>query len=341
MAKDIITETVKVRSLMERMDKKEHTITEAKEIERVMLNEAKGRMQVSRDQILDVLEKVDQSNGGQFVNITYITAKEVYKTKRAGSWRPDDVTAGLDDTKAQYGETGWHKRLTAYNDPSVKSSTANPLGAVIHVLSSKVNWTTHKSYSDANEKFNNALSDLRMKNGIGIPTNGKLGDATVFREKNAYGLYTDPEGRPVKDMNFASAKKLRSTYYVVNENGNIESEIPESMLQTMMAKKSQDPYSNVYKSEREMLQTPEALKAFSDAKRELEKNFQPRTLIFDNVLCIAGSVNGKSYYYINDNIENIITKKANVKVNPMELRKIAEEQLDEVFSGIQGFEAEE
>ena len=81
----------------------------------------------------------------------------------------------------------------------------------------------------------------------------------------------------------------------------------------------------------------EALEAYVKAKAELDKSFQPKNLLFDRILCIAASVNGDSYYYINDKLLSPIVNKGDVNINQGEMVKIAEEQLGENFDDLMNF----
>ena len=80
-----------------------------------------------------------------------------------------------------------------------------------------------------------------------------------------------------------------------------------------------------------------ALDAYMKAKEELDNTFKTQNFVFDKILCISATVNGKSYYYINDKIKSPIASKSDVYVNPSDMVKIAEEQLGETFDAIQGF----
>ena len=140
-------EVAKIRSLMERVEKP-HTNYQAVLNEERLVNEANGiKKEVTRNEIIDILEDQDaKGNGGLFATLVYATGEPVYKTKRAGSWRPDDVTAMLNKTRDSYGESSWHKDLSAYNDPSVKNSTKNPI-AVVCVAKYEIHWTTKDNYN--------------------------------------------------------------------------------------------------------------------------------------------------------------------------------------------------
>ena len=82
------TETIgKIRSVMERgegnMTPREAQINEQMRIDEAT---AKNRVQVTRDEILDILDKADetqnQTNQGLFATITYVKPESLLKTKR-------------------------------------------------------------------------------------------------------------------------------------------------------------------------------------------------------------------------------------------------------------------
>ena len=70
----------------------------AESVRNILLKESGGgRKQVSRDEILDILNKQDddKKSGGKWATITYVKPVSVYKTKK--SWRTDDVQKALDN----------------------------------------------------------------------------------------------------------------------------------------------------------------------------------------------------------------------------------------------------
>jgi hypothetical protein len=81
----------------------------------------------------------------------------------------------------------------------------------------------------------------------------------------------------------------------------------------------------------------EALEAYAQAKRELDKTYRPTNLLFDKILCIAASVNGQSYYYINDALQSPIAKDSTVNINQSKMVEVAEELLDESFNELHNY----
>ena len=322
--------TAKMLSLIDRMESR-GTNNEGMLNESMHIDEAisKNRVQVTRDQIIDILDQQDaKGNGGKFASITYVKPETVYKTKK--SWRDADVTDALSAHMDKSGEE-WYKNITAYNQPDAKGK--NPIGTVIAVQRYTLHWTRQESYDKAYGVYSDALRNLRMRSGVAIPTDGVLGDNHNQRQDGGYGnTKFSQAGNLQKDFNMAGVKP-KSTCYVVDDNGNISYEIPDNVIKSMMAQ-------NVAKPEKDVaavLSGP-ALDAYMEAKKELAKTFRGQTLLFDRILCIAANVDGQSYYYINDMLKTPIAQKSDVNVNPQAMIKIAEEQLDASFDGIQGFE---
>lgn len=317
----------KINSLINRVEGK-MTLMEAKENENNLIAEAtsKNRVQVTRDKILDLINSADENSAGKFASITYVNAKPIYKTKR--NWRADDVTSVLDKYSDRNAED-WHQKLSAYNQPDAKGN--NPITSVIAVQRYILNWPSDQSYAKAYGKYKTDLSNLRMSYGIGLDSDGMLGDNRNQRTKNDYGQQFNQTGNMSKDFNIANSK-VSSTAYFVNEEGNVVSEIPGDVVKTMMAPPSAP------KPEKEIGEklSPEEVKAYMVAKAELDKNFKGLTLLFDKILCICIGVNGVSYYYINDALASPIAK-GGVNVNPQQMVEIAKEQLGESFDEIHGF----
>ena len=63
-------------------------------------------------------------------------------------------------------EEQWHKDLTDFNSAE-KSTTPNPISAVITTTRYNLRWHSKKNYNADYAKYSNALKDLRMKNGMG------------------------------------------------------------------------------------------------------------------------------------------------------------------------------
>lgn len=321
--------TAKMLSLIDRMETKgtynEGMINESMHIDEAMSN---NKVQVSRDEIIDILNAQDEKgNGGKFASITYVKPETIYKTKR--NWRQNDVTDAL-NKHAEHSSKDWYQKLNSYNDPTVKGN--NPISAVIAVQRYVLNWTRDENYKKAYADYKTKLSDLRMRNGVAIDRDGMLGDNHNQREKSDYGPQFNQTGNLSKDFNTANAK-VKSTCYMVDNEGKVVSEIPNEVIKSIKALPS------AVKPEREvaMALSGPALDAYMKAKAELDKTFRTQNFVFDKILCISATVNGKSYYYINDMLKSPIASKSDVYVNPSDMVKIAEEQLGETFDAIQGF----
>lgn len=294
-------------------------------VKNIMLVENwKNRQQVSRDELIDLLNSADDNNSsnGQWATLTYVTIAPVYKTKR--NWRTDDVQGALDKHKDK-SEEDWYQRISDYNRPEVKSKN-NML--VVVAQRREFHWASEKNFKKAQRSYLNDLSNLRMKYGLGMQSDGKLGDNHNQRQKSDTGAQFNQTGNLSRDVNFAGEKYLGTTAYFVREDGSFI-EFPEEVLNTMKAPPKQ------YKPEKEAIEklSAEDLEAYVSAKKELDKKFKQKNLLFDRLLCLAANINGQSYYYINDKI----LQNEGVKIDQSAMVKIAEKQLREVFKDTMDF----
>ena len=300
----------------------ESSITENKH-----LTEAVGsRKQVSRDQMIDILNAQDDDpkSQGKFVSVTYVKPVSVYKTKR--NWRSDEVQAALVKYKDR-GEEDWHKNLTAFNQADAKGK--NPVSTVIVTQRYLLHWSSQERLAKTAADYSEKLHNLRMKNGIGLDSAGMLGDNHNQRQKSDTGAQFNQTDRLSRDFNMAGSK-TKTTAYFCDENGNIITALPSEVLKSMT---KQAVYNKPEKAVTDVL-NGEALEAYMKAKAELDKMYNPKNLLLDRILCIAASVNGESYYFINDKLMTPISKDGNVNVNQGEMVKIAEDQLGETFNEI-------
>lgn len=314
-------------SMINRMDK--NTNIKSQELIKESIKNSK-RVQVTRDQILDILDQQDKNNAGQFASFIYVTPIDPYKAKR--KWRYDDVQNAL-DKHSNLSDKEWYKSLSSYNDPSVKGD--NPIASIIAVHKYTLHWTSPKSYASKYQEYKNKLSDLRMRNGVGIESDGMLGDNNNQRQDMGYGdLQANQTGNLSRDFNMIGSK-CKTTWYILDENGSVIDSIPEEIVKSMIAAPSKGELSNVEAAVREALSgNEEALQKYSEEKREIEKSFKGRNFLLDKILSIVATSDGIQYYYINDAIATKIRKKSDVNVNTSDFIKIAEEELGEQFNDI-------
>lgn len=289
------------------------------------------RQQVSRDEIIDILNQQDDSAGGTFVSFVYVKPQSFYVTRK--NWRTDDVNNVL----SKYGEEGnehWYPYVKKFNDDATQKKL-NGIDGIIVTTRYNVHWTTPESYKKAYSDYSEKLHALRMRNGIGLDSDGMLGDNHNQRQTSDYGPQFNQTGNLSKDFNLASmTTKPKSTCYVVGNDGLIKGEIPDEMIKAM-----NKPYTpqGPEKAVADVL-SGEALEAYMKAKAELDKTFNGKNFLYDKILSIVATVNGTSYYYINDAIKSEIRKNSEITVNPQELVKIAQEQLSNSFKEISDYD---
>jgi hypothetical protein len=233
-------------------------------------------------------------------------------------------------------EEDWHKNLSLFRDAE-KSTTRNPITAVITVTRYHLRWHSPENYNKDYNNYSRALRDLRMSNGISVETDGVLGDNNNTREtSDAIGSGKfNQTGNLARDFNMArTVGKPKSTAYIVDDTGHVVTELPNDVMWSIRGKKS--PKGGVESSVKNVL-TGDALDAYAKAKAELDAEFNPANLLFDRMLCICCSVDGTSYYFINDQLISKIAKDSEVNINPQDMVDIAKEQLGESFDVIQGF----
>jgi hypothetical protein len=237
------------------------------------------------------------------------------------------------DKHSNLSDKEWYKSLSSYNDPSVKGD--NPIVSIIAVHKYTLHWTSPKSYASKYQEYKNKLSDLRMRNGVGLQSDGMLGDNNNQRQDTGYGdVQTNQTGNLSRDFNMIGST-CKTKWYILDENGSVIDSIPEEIVKSMIAVPSKGELSNVEAAVREALSgNEEALQKYSDEKREIEKSFKGRNFLLDKILSIVATSDGIQYYYINDAIATKIRKKSDVNVNQSAFIKIAEEELGEQFNDI-------
>jgi hypothetical protein len=327
----------KMHSLMERMGSNMTAYQATLNEEKCITEAAKSRVQVSRDEILDLLDRADdiqnEANKGLFATVTYVKPESILKTKRSID---NEKLSGALGNYQDRSEEQWHKDLTAFG-AAEKSNTPNPISAVVTVTRYHLRWHSLQNYAKDYGKYRDSLSNLRMQHGVAIQTDGTLGDNHNQRQSTdaTDAAKFNQTGNLARDYNMAKLiGKPKSTAYIVDETGHIVSELPNEVMWSIRGKKSQ---RGGVEAEVKKQLSGEALEAYAKAKAELDASFSPVNLLFDRTLCICCSVDGISYYYINDNLISAIASKSEVNVNPQEMVEIAKEQLGESFDVMQGF----
>lgn len=320
----------KAASLMERLDKLGTGMP--------LTENYKNRRQVTRDEILDVLNKTNdnQSNNELWASITYVKPAAVYKGGTRGRihWRKDDVTKAL-AAHPENNTEKWYQDLDKYNQTDLSEN--NPITGVIALQKYVLHWLTPEKFKKKYGEYADKLHKLRMDHGLAVDSDGLMGDNRNPRAENDYGTqFNQTTGNQSIDINTKGAN-FTGYAYLIDDNGNILrdgsnlKQIPYDVLKSMTAK-SRD-YTKPEKDAVEQL-APEILAAYVKARTEIINTFSPRNLKFAQILCIAAFDGEQSFYYIND---KVTTNKGAVFVNQQDMVELAEQQLDEVFTGINDF----
>ena len=316
----------KALNLLERIDSNYRLLVEA---------QGQPRRQVSRDEILDVLEKNDETGRGKFASFTYIKYKSLYKGSRG--WRREDVATALDNNRETRGGEDWFKSLEDFNNQE-KIKGNNPLLGVIAVTRYVINWASKDSYNKDYSDYEEKLTNLRQKNGIARPSAGKLDTNKNIRQTFDYGggaHQANQTGFMSRDFNMAKVqRRVDSQAYFVDSEGHIVTDLPRDIVKSMSA-----PYKpkgvEVYVKQ-QLADNQAALQAYAEAKAELDAAFDGHNYLLDQVLCIVVTVGGEQLYYINDRAIALLPKEKDkprepMKLNQSELVKLAEEQIGETF----------
>lgn len=312
-----------MHNLIDRMDS-------VRKEKQALINEAKkARIQVSRDEILDVLDKQDKFNSGQFASFSYVTPIELYKTKK--NWRQNDVSAALEKHNS-LNDKEWYKNLNDYNHETGKGK--NPIQYAVAVHKYLVHWTSPDNYNKKYAEYSDKLHNLRMRHGVGIESDGMLGDNRNQRTTTTGGERISQAGNLQRDFNMIGSK-CTTTWYLLNDNGNIVDVLPEEIVKSMIAPTSYNEFSHVEAEVRKALQdNEEALQQYANEKREIDKIFKGRTFLMDKILSIVATSDGVQYYWINDAISSKIRKGSDVSINTTDFINIAQNELQQQFSDI-------
>lgn len=318
----------KMLNLLERIDNDYKMLVESQE---------GGRRQVSRDEILDVLDRADESGKTTFASFTYITDRPIYnrKSQYRGQklWRGDDVKGALNKNREKHGESDWFKNLDAYANQE-EDTKLNPITGVIAITRYVVNWISPNKFTKRAGEEGDKLRNLRMSYGVGLDSNGMLGDNHNQRYDSGYGQQRfNQTDRLLRDFNMAKVQNMKSTPYFVDSEGHIVTDLPNDIYHSMSKLPKEDgEFDNVEKGVRDVIGgNEEAMRAYSQAKAELEKDWRPENKLMDAILCIVATVDGEQLYYIND---AAVTRKNITNANQSELVKLAKKQIDETFNAL-------
>lgn len=232
--------------------------------------------------LFDILSS---ARGGSYVTIGYVTGAKLKmpskkmknpETKRMKSY--DDYEE-LGRTLGQEGEIGGIVKFTKY------------IG---------LNFTTPKNFATAYNKYKDDFNNIRRTFGIEDTANR---DSYVKQQdygKNGIGVYTgdndEIRNHSYTRQNVANTKKITSTYYAVDMEGNVIREVDKSEIKDLITKREVNGVSKL----RAMGADDARIKEYIDQVNAL--GFRPQTFEASNILYICASVNGEKYIWINENL---------------------------------------
>ena len=316
-------------SLMKRMEMKGLTGFQGKMLKEEMINEAikKERVQVTRDQIIDIL---NNAKPGQFASIIMVYDAGIYGTKK--SWKNDEVEKVLNTYKDDETRGGWYDTLKDYHENGpVTNRSNNPLRYIVSIVRYVLHWDNTTTFDNKYNKFALQRKDIRAK--YNLPE--KWREGTNKPEKTTYGPLVNKNGDIKLRQNCAKPRtKITGENYFIDQEGHICEMIPGDVVAAIKAIKPKGPE----KSAVEAL-GPEVAQMYWEEMEAINKISDPRDFFYDKMLAVVCTVNGTPYYYINDNVLTKVAKE--VYVDKTELVDIAKEKLGQAFNAVDNFAIEQ
>lgn len=293
------------------------------------------RQQVGRDGIIRILDEADKTNAGCYISLTYASGKSFYNTK--AKWRKDDMTTALNDYSPE-GNEHWYPQIKQFNDDETGTiKKLKGIAGIVMITKYVLHWTTRPNFKKQYGAYREKLSNLRMRNGIGIATDGTLGDAhhTVDNTDATGSLDLNNKGNLEKRLNVIGTPPSKTSFYVVGEDGSILGTIPNNVVNSMNPIPSYD-----VKPEKDVAAAlqGEALELYMSEKAELDKEFKAKAFLMDKTVAIVATVNGVPYYYINDAVKVETKDGSGLFVKPESLVKLAQNQLSELYDEVNNYD---
>lgn len=270
------------------------------------------------DEMFDILSSM---NAGKFATICYVNVASLLRTKRS----IDMEKFGQDlENNRREGDSFWYDPLKKFHsDDSVKK---NPIYAIISVTRYNLNWSTEESYNKNFKKYMDAKNAIDKRWEIyKEPEDRKPGG---FSKVNSMGISVGNTDNTVNrayiHQNTYNAKKI-TTYYVVNEDGKIQGEIPYEAIRSILSKKTKSGINALKK----LNKSDEEIKQYLDEIDSLKFNIG--TFLVDKILYIVATVNGEKIFFINDRLPSEI---ANINVDSQSFIDMVRELFNKSYKDI-------
>lgn len=298
-------EVAKIRSLMERMNLK-MTPYESMLNERKLIQESNAPRILKSSQ--DFFKILSEQKSGRFVTFGYVSSAKLNLPKYQ---KINPKT----------------KRKNSYDDYNALREPLNYNGEITGILkfsSYTVNWQIPSKAHEDYINFSKEIENINQSFGL-PPTQKKQNDKRNYVKIQNYGdngiaLKKEPNEKGITHsyhrQNIYNAR-IKETYYLIGENGNIVREVNKEELKDFLQKEPVEK-ENIL---RKMGADEKTIQAYID--KILSLKFKYRTFVDKSFVYIITTIDGEKIAYMNDNLSEIID---NINIIPSEFMEIAKEK---------------
>lgn len=235
----------------------------------------------------EFIDIVTSIKGGVFVTVGYITGANL------------DVPKGKRLNPAT-------NRMNSYPDYKEfgKAIGYDNVSGIIKLTSYTLNWRTPTSVHNAYVDYRKNLDKIKVEYGIN-PVNKDSGKGK-YKTKQDYGnngisVYSgkndDLNGNTYPSQNVRNAK-IKSSYFLINDSGNITNEVDKSQLTNFFKKKSE---VDGVPALRKLGASEERIQEYIQKERALGMDY--KSFESSSILYMVATVNGEKIIFINDLIK--------------------------------------
>lgn len=308
------TETAKMRSLIERMEKP-HTAMQAVINEQMHLNEGVERKVKTPEEVFDILNVIGTNN---YVCIGIVTGANL------------DVP----QVKKINPETNRMKNYDDWETFGKEIGSQEKIGALVQISSYNFRYYPTNKVNMQYGNWKNNVNDIRGEYGLDPIKDRENGYMAKMGYGNGINVYNGKD--ETKQGNFYVAFngyniKPKSIVYAVNSEGHIIQELTKEQVSPYLKKK--DPYSDVsgVSALRKMGKKEEEIEEYVNKIRNLKfsyKNFEGNAILW-----IVATVNKEKIIYINSNLTKAVN---DINVNKEDFIAKAKERYNVDMQSIPG-----
>jgi hypothetical protein len=304
------TESAKIRSLMERMEKP-HTHAQALLNEAKMIEEAIAptRKLKSAEEAFDILDKIGNN---KFVSIGYVTGVNM----------ETPIKRKNPATNRMKGYPDWEGLAQA-------TGTEGEISGLVKVTSYNLRYNTTTAISKKYSEYKSSVDDIRMK--YGLPPMGNKSYTNTMDYGNGIKGYagdnTDLQGHTYSDQNTYNCTK-KAFYYPIDANGHIIGKFNRNQVLNYIKNSSRS--DSGVNALRKMNAEESTIDAYTKDIEALKMNYQ--RFEYSSILYVAATVDGQKIIYINDKLMRNVE---GIDINPQDFIAIAKERYAESLQEIE------